>query len=217
MVLTLLATGVVSLAVSMNLFVGYKKSGLKETLMLALYALSYAVASFLWAIEDSLLVGNFQVATAAWIFGYIPAYLGVLFSVLIVGIRPKLITYVSSAIIVVAIISFLVFPLEYKIVGEIYIYYPATITKLILIAVAAMALTPVIIWIIYARGMNKFGDKKERDRGITLSIGFLLMALGENILVPYFEVSLFMTVTMCITGILVLYHGFMKREEKEAS
>ena len=136
---------------------------------------------------------------------------------LIVGIRPKLITYVSSAIIVAAIISFLFFPLEYKIVGENYIYYPATITKLILIAVVAMALTPVIIWIIYARGMNKFGDKKERDRGITLSIGFLLMALGKNILLPYFEVSLFMAETMCITGILVLYHGFMKREEKEAS
>jgi hypothetical protein len=118
-VIFLVLIGTTSLIVGIDLLNRFKKARLKETLALALYALSYATANFLWAVGDSILVGNTQVAVLAYIFEYIPAYLGVLFSVFIVGIRPKLIISTASAIIGAAIVCFLLFPLEYEFIGGI--------------------------------------------------------------------------------------------------
>jgi hypothetical protein len=73
-----------------------------------------------------------------------------------------------------------------------------------------MAFIPSGIWLTYARGMGKFGDIKERNRGITLAIGFLLMALGECILVPYFRVPLIPSLGICFAGILTIYLSFVE-------
>jgi hypothetical protein len=213
-VVALLLTGLIGLAIALVLFNRFKKERIKGTLILAFYALFYALANFLWAVEDSLLVGNLQVATLAYIFDYIPAYLGVVFSVFMVKLRPKIIIPIASAIMGAAIVSFVLFPLEYELVGGIYVYYPTSITKWLLLAVAVMALTPVVVFLAYATEMKKLGDIKERNKGTTLAIGFLLMALGETVLVPYFKVPLILTMAICLVGIIALYYGFTMREKR---
>ena len=202
-----LITGLISLGTSIALFNRFRKERLNGTLILALYVLFYALANFLWATEDSFLVGNFQIATLAYIFECIPAYLGVVFSVVMVKLREKIIIPTASAIIGAAIISFVLFPLKYEIVGAGYVYQPALITKGILVVVAVMALTPVVVFLIYSKEMKKLGNLKERNKGITLATGFLLMILGENVLLTLLKVPLLLPLIISLAGIVILYCG----------
>jgi hypothetical protein len=201
-----LFVGIVSLLLAINLFQRFKKARPKEILALTLYFLFNAVVYLLWTIQNTVLIGNLQLPVVAVIFECITAYIGVLFSILIVEIKPKVIIYTASVITGVAILSFLLFGLEYEVVRGTYIFYPPLITKWVLIPVTIMALIPVGVWLTYAAGAGL----RERKRGITLAVGFLLVALARNIIVQYFKVPLLPTLVICLAGILSIYFGFTK-------
>jgi hypothetical protein len=205
-----LSVGVVSLLLTLILFRRFKRVKLETTLVLAFVFLSCATASFLWETEDLLLSGNLQIATLAMIFECLPAYLGVLFSEFIVKIRPKTIASVASAIIGVAILSLLLFPLEYEFAEGAYVYYPSPIARLILVAVHIMAFFPVGLLLVYAKGMKKLGHAKEGDKGIILAFGFLLLTLGICA-VHYLKAPVLSGIGMRLVELLLLYFGFTKK------
>jgi vacuolar-type H+-ATPase subunit I/STV1 len=209
---TELSVGIINLLLAIILFYRLKyrskyiieKAISKGILALILYFLFSAMVHLLWAIQDTILVGNLQLPVAAVMLECIIVYIGVLFSVFIVGTRPKLIISIASVITGAAVLSLLLFGLEYEVIRGTYVFYPPSITKWILIPVTVMALIPVGVWLIYAMGMKL----RERKRGITLAIGFLLVALARNILVHYFKVPLLPTLVIYLAGTLSIYFGF---------
>jgi hypothetical protein len=205
-----LLVGIISLVIAIRLLSHFKKIREKATLALASYVLFYAIGCFLWTIEDAFLRGNLPVATSAYIFQRLPAYLGVLFVVFILKVRLKLIISISSAIIGASVLSFIIFPLEMEAFGGGFAYHPAPFTNWILLFVVAMAFLPVGLLLAYGLKMSKLGKVKERNKGLVLAFGFLLVMLGDYILFPYFRIPLLMGWIIILVGFFFLYFGFTR-------
>jgi hypothetical protein len=199
--------GAISCSIGIKLFLRFKKIKSYATLSLSLYVLVYGLGCFLWAIEDALIPGTLPLATGAYILHYLPAYFGFLFGEFVLKIKPKILIPIGSAIMAGGIASFIIFPLSMEAMNGAYAYHPSPTTGKLLIAVVAMALIPVILFIAY--GIKARGEKKLRNKGFILALGFFLVILGEYILFPYGFISLIPAWGIIVAGILILYLGFV--------
>jgi hypothetical protein len=206
-----LLVGGISLAIAIRLLSYFRRIKERATLALALFIASWSIACFLWAIEDCILIGNLKVATSAYIMEQLPAYFGVLFVVYIFKSRPKLLISISSIIIGVCIFSFIFFPLEKIAVEGGFYYYFSPVTRLALIPVIAMAFLPVALFFAYGLKMGKLEKFKERNKGIALATGFLLVAFANWILYPCFRTPVVVGWIMNLIGFFTLYFGFTRR------
>ena len=201
-------SGIVGMIISILLFIRFNKVKNRATLTLALCTLVYAIGNFLWAIEDYFALRSFQISTAAYISNYLPAYLGFLFVIFALKIREKITVPISSVIMAIGILGFILFPIECGSINGTYTCFPAHYTRLLLIPTILMAFAPVVLLFLYGNRMRALKQKKERDKGFVLASGFLLVALGEHILVPYLRVPLFYDQILLLTGFLIVYLGF---------
>jgi len=204
--------GVISCSIGLKLFSRYKKIKNYATLSLSLYALVYGVGCFLWAIEDTLIPGTIPLATGAYILQYLPAYFGFLFGEFVLKIKPKILIPIASVVMAGGILSLIIFPLSIEAINGAYIYRPSPITGKVLIAVVAIALIPVILFIAY--GIKTRKEKISRNKGFILASGFFLVILGGYILFPYGFISLIPSWGIVLAGILMLYFGFFYGKEE---
>jgi hypothetical protein len=127
---------------------------------------------------------------------------------MVTGTKSKLIGRISTLVYVVAILVFILVPIEVVEAGGIYLYTPTLSAKIAIAVLSAMGILPSLIWLNYVWGMEKAGLKGERDRGILLAVGFLLVALGELILFPFFGFPLIVCTPLNLVGVILLYVGF---------
>jgi hypothetical protein len=202
-----LIVGAISSSIGIKLFLQFKKIRSYATLSLSLFTLVYGMGCFLWAIEDALIPGTLPLATGAYILHYLPAYFGFLFGEFVLKIKPKILIPIASVVMAGGILSFIIFPLSMEAINGAYAYHPSPITGKVLIAVVAMALIPVILFITY--GIKTRKEKITRNKGFILASGLFLVILGEYILFPYGFISIIPAWGIILAGILILYFGFI--------
>jgi hypothetical protein len=202
-----LIVGAISFGIGIKLFLQFKKIRNYATLSLSLFTLVYGMGCFLWAIEDAIIPGTLPLATGAYILHYLPAYFGFLFGEFVLKVKPKILIPIGSAIMAGGIASFIIFPLSMEALDGAYAYHPSPTTGKVLIAVIAMALIPVILFIAY--GMEAWEEKISRNKGFILATGLFLVILGEYILFPYGFISLIPAWGIILAGVLILYFGFI--------
>jgi hypothetical protein len=199
--------GAVSFGIGIKLLFQFKEIKSYATLSLSLYTIVYGIGCFLWSIEDAIIPGTLPLARGAYILHYLPAYFGFLFGEFVLKVKPKILIPIGSAIMVGGIASFIIFPLSMEAMNGAYDYHPSPVAGKVLIAVVAMALIPIILFIAYGIKVRK--EKILRNKAFILATGLFLVILGEYILFPYGFISLIPAWGIIVAGILILYFGFV--------
>lgn len=207
-----LLAGSFGLVTSIVLFHRYFKYRSIPALALALCVFVYALGNFCWFGEDAIAGQQPILVLLAYISNYLPAYFGFLFVAFTMGRRERTMTAVSTAISILGVVGFAIFPLESKIIGDISVYYLGKELKLVLIPMVLMALSLPVFLLVYGFTMRRARNKREAEKGFLLSIGFLLMVLGEFILVPYLKIPLLLDQMLLLAGFAFMSFVFLYTE-----
>jgi hypothetical protein len=207
-----LLSGSFGVITSVILFQRYFKYRNIPALMLALCVFIYGLGNFCWFGEDAIAGQQQILVILAYISNYLPAYFGFLFVVHTMNLRKREMTVISTAIAAIGVVGFAIFPLESSIIGSSSVYYLGTELKLILIPLVLMALFMPAFLLAYGFTMREAKNRRETKKGFLLSIGFLLMVLGEFILVPYLKVSLLADQILLLAGFAFISFVFIYTE-----
>jgi len=201
--------GLFGFVASSFLFVRYRRSGNKAALALAICVFVYGFGYFLWAIEDFSGVTLPMVVLLAYISNYLPAYFGLLFVAFTLKRHQTIMLLTGSLIMAVGILIFIFYPLEAVVKSGGYTaYYLNSEAKTRLLPVVVMALSLPLLLLAYGVRMKKRSDTKEIKKGFLLSFGFLLMVLGEFILVPYLRIPILLDQIILLIGFFIIYVVF---------
>ena len=212
-----LLSGSFGVITSVILFQRYFKYRNTAALALALCVFVYGLGNFLWVLDDVGEVERLIFVLPAYISNYLPAYFGFLFVVYTMGRREREMTTIGTLITLVGVIGFAIFPLESKIIDNASIYYLGPELELALIPMVLMALSLPIFLLAYGITMRKAKNRREAEKGFLLSIGFLLMVLGEFILVPYLKISLLADQILLLAGFAFISFVFIYTERAARS
>jgi hypothetical protein len=194
------------------LFQRYKKYRSAPALALAFCVFIYGLGNFLWAIDDMQTVEQLAFVLPAYISNYLPAYFGFVFVAQTIGKRKREMIALSTIITLIGVFGFVLFPLERSLQNGGYVYFLGPELKLILIPLVIMALSLPVLLFFYTLAMHKTGNRKEVKKGSLLSAGFLLMVLGEFILVPYLKIPLLIDQIILLAGFALVSLIFLYTE-----
>lgn len=184
-------------------------------LALALCVFIYGLGNFLWAMAD-LFTGEQPItallALLAMICNYLPAYFGSLFVIWTIGRKKKELFIIATIITLIGVIGFAIYPLEYELIGNTSVYYLGSELQLVLLPIVLMALSLPIFLLLYGLTMHRAKNRREARKGFFLSFGFLLMVLGEFILVPYFRAPLLADQILLFVGFAFIFSVFLYTE-----
>jgi hypothetical protein len=207
-----LLAGSFGFVTSIVLFRRYFRYRNIQALALALCVFVYALGNFLWVLDDAQSVEQFIFVLPAYISNYLPAYFGFIFVAQMIGKREKEMAIIGTVIALIGIAGFVVFPLESKIIGTTSAYYLGPELELVLIPMVLMALSLPVFLLVYGFTMRRAGNRREAEKGFLLSIGFLLMVLGEFILVPYLKIPLLLDQILLLAGFAFISFVFLYTE-----
>jgi hypothetical protein len=207
-----LLAGSFGLVTSAVLFYRYSKYRNVSALALALCVFVYGLGNFCWFGEDALAGGQRTLVLLAYISNYLPGYFGFLFVAYTIGRRERLMAAIGSTIALIGIIGFVLFPLESQMIGSSSVYYLGRELRLVLAPLVLMALSLPIFLLAYGFTMHREKNRKEAEKGFLLSVGFLLMVLGEFILVPYLKISLLANQILLFAGFAFIAFVFLYTE-----
>jgi len=207
-----LLSGSFGFVTSIVLFHRYFRYRNIQALALALCVFVYALGNFLWVLDDAQSVEQLIFVLPAYISNYLPAYFGFIFVAQMIGKREKEMTIIGTVIALIGIAGFVVFPLESKIIGTTSVYYLGPELELVLIPMVLMALSLPVFLLAYGFTMRRAGNRREAEKGFLLSVGFLLMVLGEFILVPYLKIPLLLDQILLLAGFAFISFVFLYTE-----
>lgn len=199
-----IVVGLISLSVGLLLVRHFRRTKNKATLILSLYTIFYAIGCLLWLLEDLFLKGSMGVATAAYMLHYTPLYFGALFGALMLSSRPKKYFVISTIVLILGLLGFILFPLELVDTVE---YVPSAQTRLFLLPLLVAGFLPALLFIAY--GLKEWKDRTERLKGLSFGFSLLLVSLPEHILFPYGFIGLIPAWVIIVIGILFLYISCM--------
>lgn len=209
-----LLAGSFGFVTSAVLFQRYKKYGNAPALALAFCVFIYGIGNFLWAIDDMQTVEQLAFALPAYLCNYLPAYFGFVFVAQTIGKRKREMIALSTIITLIGVFGFVLFPLEKSLQNGGYVYFLGPELRLLLIPLVIMALSLPVLLFFYTLAMHRTGNRKEVKKGSLLSAGFLLMVLGEFILVPYLRIPLLIDQVILLTGFALISFTFLYTERK---
>ncbi len=181
-------------------------------LALALCVFIYGLGNFLWAMGDLFTGEEHIIALLAMVCNYLPAYFGSLFVIWTIGRKKKELFIIATIITLIGVIGFAIYPLEYELIGNTFVYYLGSELQLVLLPIVLMALSLPIFLLLYGLTMRRAKNRREARKGFLLSFGFLLMVLGEFILVPYFRAPLLEDQILLFVGFAFIFSVFLYTE-----